>query len=218
VRTALTVRAFVLSLVLAHLLDLVTSANDNGAGSRAFRRGGRSATSTSMSKRSKKARKKPAQPWKNPIPRLTIGEQRVPQLTVGDRRVPVYVNDTGLPKVSGRLMELARPLINRLPKGASEEAVAAIVEIATVAWNLSMLEQPDAISSARLREQTRRVVDLVAVMPDGEREVFDGMVETRRTTFADDPRVIVSTTLKVRDGMIHLDAASLHFKFAEVGP
>ncbi len=69
-----------------------------------------------------------------------------------------------------------------------------------------------------LREQTREFVAKVARMPDGERAVFDEMVETRRTRFADDPRIIVSTSLKVRDGMIHLDAASLHFNLAEVSP
>lgn len=171
-----------------------------------------------MSKRSKQAHKKPAQPWKNPIPRLTIAERPVPSVTIDGRQVPVHINDSGLPKVSGRLMELARPLINRLPKGAPEEMVTAVVEIATVAWNLPILERAEAVTSARLRERTRRIMELVGWIPDGERAIFEAMVETRRTHFADDPRIIVSTTLMVRDGMIDLDAASLHFKLADVSP
>jgi hypothetical protein len=39
-------------------------------------------------------------------------------------------------------------------------------------------------------------------MPDGERAVFDEMVETRRTRFADDPRIIVDGAASQKDAAL----------------
>jgi hypothetical protein len=117
---------------------------------------------------------------------------------------PIFVDsiDYGLPKLSEALYVLAEPWIDALPDDCTVEEVHGIVQLAHLAWNYGIPSSPDH------DPETDAMID---EMPPGVREVFDEMVEVRRTDFADDPRLIV-------DALVYKDGDEFRIRAAGVFP
>lgn len=99
------------------------------------------------------------------------------------------VEALGLPKISETMLSFAKPLVDLVGMPPDLRAAQSFMVIATAAWNLPLLEKhahPEAEKVAAALESG------LGRMPAEVRAVVEGMLRSRLTTFAHDPRVGVA--------------------------
>jgi hypothetical protein len=94
-----------------------------------------------------------------------------------------------LPRISASLIEFAQPLLDALPQPPRMEQVRQIMQIATIAWNLPILEDEPGGEGPDLRQLYERQMTLA---PPFFRAIMDTLLRDRRTRWGHDPRLVAS--------------------------
>ncbi|GAG39638.1 unnamed protein product, partial [marine sediment metagenome] len=110
----------------------------------------------------------------------------------------------GLPKISDRLAEVARPLLD---DAEGEEAERKSIALAAFGWNLAVLPEEE-----REKELSEIAGKLALDDPADRsilRDILVRMIARKNSLFPDDNRLIASYDLSYRDGNLHLLVASI---------
>ena len=105
---------------------------------------------------------------------------------------------TELPKLSDTMITFARPLLDRLPGDPpSIEQVRHVMGLATILWNLPLLEDGDASFGADVCASLDEVPEDLG---EGVQAVLDEMLEARRGEWGHDRRVVSVEVVEVEGG------------------
>lgn len=116
----------------------------------------------------------------------------------------VETRSLGLPKISDRLIEVARPLLDDT-KG--EEAERKSIALAAFGWNLAVLPEEER------EKELSEIADKLALDDPADksmlRDILVSMIGRKNSLFPDDNRFIANYDLSYRDGGLHLLVASI---------
>jgi hypothetical protein len=105
------------------------------------------------------------------------------------RRPPSPAKLERLPKISASLIEFAQPLIEALPQPPTIEQMRQVMQIATIAWNLPVLEDEPGGERHELRALYERQMKLA---DPWFRAMMDRLLHERRARWGHDPRLVAS--------------------------
>jgi hypothetical protein len=91
----------------------------------------------------------------------------------------------GLPKMSVTLLEFAKPLLALFPDPLPIEELRPLMTIVNVAWNLPLYEQRNSPRAAAFRATWDTAT---AALPPEVAKILSGMLYSRLTRYAKDPR------------------------------
>jgi hypothetical protein len=119
--------------------------------------------------------------------------QKKPGRPKGSR--PSKTEPGDLPKLSDTLMDFAEPILNAIPGEPTIEFVRAALTLATVAWNLPLLEdQGGAAEFGQARQDLERTL---AAAPPAAAALLERMMQDRRKRYKTDTRLINDFKVKL---------------------
>lgn len=123
--------------------------------------------------------------------------RRVKRSTKKDRVAEGRAVLASLPKFSATLLEFSQPLLEQLPQPPPYETLVAVMQIASVAWNLPIYERAKHADAAWFRETFDSAV---ARLPREVGELLLGLLYSRLVKYGHDPRTGVATVELGADG------------------
>lgn len=108
-------------------------------------------------------------------------------------------------KMSDTIVELARPLIDRLPADPPVEELKLVLTFASFVWNC-VLQGADPHELVLPNSQA--VLDILGLSGAEAKEAVDDLVRRKNETFADDERLVMSVHVYREGGELRIIAAS----------
>jgi len=107
--------------------------------------------------------------------------------------------------MSDTIVELARPLIDRLPADPPVEELKLVLTFASFVWNC-VLQGADPHELVLPNSQA--VLDILGLSGAEAKEAVDDLVRRKNETFADDERLVMSVHVYREGGELRIIAAS----------
>lgn len=100
---------------------------------------------------------------------------------------PIPAELAHLPKISASLLQFARPLIDALPQPPTLEQMRQVMQIASIAWNLPILEDEPGGEGHELGQLYQRQMTLAEPF---FRAMMSALLRDRRARWGHDPRLV----------------------------
>lgn len=108
-----------------------------------------------------------------------------------------------LPKMSETLLQFGKPLLDKLGPTPTIDELTSIMVMVTTVWNLPVYESRTGPEAEALIAQWNEIAPNI---PPEFRQLLEGMLATRKTRYANDPRLGFAEVVEGPEGELKIVA------------